>query len=255
MTRLAPTRRPEPEDAPVRTLVAFAPFSDVRPYDMSGEAPPETPRDLPWSREADAAGAAPPPPVPGLDIARMNLHTPHTARILECRRAAVHSGCDSLAVAFSKSVDSARSPRIAVLSPRRPMPAQLPRNLAQLPLSARPNGGSGSGSARKSPPDSELIKPPTYLKNLKLFDGDQSWLFYPTVDREQAEFACRRSVMITAVPDEKYELPTAHDPIRAARRHPGREIPASYSGMSSRALLACSPRVDRGSEMVSVSQR
>ena len=183
-----------------RTLVAFAPFSDVRKYELR---PPSVNEEAPAPAPAIEDGMMPfvplaPRPVPP--------RTPNTARILESHRVSKTQGYTMPALAFSKSIENSRSPRIIVLSPRRPIPTQLPRALTQLPSSAR--GKEKAAAAGE-------IKPPSYLKALNLYQGDQRWLFYPPAQRERAEDVfIRRSIMLTTLPDTG---DAALDPIAAAR--------------------------------------
>lgn len=148
--------------------------------------------------------------------------TPHTARILESRRAAMHVG-DAPALAFAKSVDSARSPRIAVLSPRRPLPGARPHTLARLPSSARLSSGRGSPRSGRKSPSLDEVKPPAYLKELKLFNGDQHWLFYPSSSRGRAEHVhhhhhhAQSNFMLTSLPDADAAQGMTLDPVAAAR--------------------------------------
>ena len=216
-----------PTNVASRTLVAFAPFSDVRSYELSQrQAPPPAPTIVPGLKvemPEEPSAELPPRPEPPA--------TPHTARILGFHQAAMEKGCSMQALAFSRSVESSRSPRIITLSPRRPLPNQLPRTLSRMPHSAR---GSAGGSPRggKSNVQDEL-KAAAYLKELNLFT-DKSWLLYPQTQRERAQDVHRSSIMMTALPDDEL----AHDPIAAARVAAARANAAANRSMFDHANLS-----------------
>jgi hypothetical protein len=87
-------------------------------------------------------------------------------------------------VAFAKSVQAQTSPRIAVLSPRRPLPSQLPRSLSKLhsPRS-RASLGDHQRNGELEVTGAEGIEMRTGLdaREMMLFRDDRRWLFYPPV--------------------------------------------------------------------------
>ena len=177
----------------------FAPFSDSRPYELKSRfelpklpmvprtmpSPPRTPSPTRGSQQLSSRESP---------RSRFNLKSPPTskvdyeaaasARIIQSMQASMDMGCE-MAVAFAKAVSAASSPRIAVLSPRKPLPAQLPRELLRMPSSPR---SSGRKPEKKESDASEGERRwHVELGSPRLFADDQRWLFYPPTMRERPE--------------------------------------------------------------------
>jgi hypothetical protein len=216
---------------PIKDSLVFAPFSDSRPYVLHGGKPPSS--SSASLRRPQPPFPLPPPPIllagepgaPLLPSPRIGIYpvppsTPRTARILESTYAArvnpTREGAISSAIAFSNAASNVGSPRIVVLSPRKPLSAQLPyalHALARSPRSIRTTfGGERSPQAAEAYGESSLLERGIHAKELSLFSGNQDWLFYP-----QREYEAKRvgsppghtSTMVTA-------LPSMHSPESAA---------------------------------------
>lgn len=197
-----PYASPKPRTTMNEPSHAFAPFSDSRPYTLQGTKPPA-------SAAPSLRRPMPPPPLlrpspspaPGAGDPESQLRppprgaypdppaTPYTSRILESTYAAKvnREGQTSVsgAIAFSSAAASIGSPRVVVLSPRKPIAAQLPSELQSLTKSphfvhhssSSPNGASRQRAQIRG--SEALIERGIPVKELSLFTGDRSWLFYP----------------------------------------------------------------------------
>ena len=100
-------------------------------------------------------------------------------------------GCE-MAVAFAEAVSAASSPRVAVLSPRKPLPAQLPRELLRMPSSRAPAGASLKKQSDASEGERRWH---VELGSPRLFADDQRWLFYPPTMRERRSTSTRTATV------------------------------------------------------------
>ena len=192
--------------------IVFAPFSDSRPYALREGGPSST--ALPLSPLPELQLNVSPGPSPCARYVSPRLFppgTPGTRRIVKDTLAAKVNGALEGAIAFSKSVATAHSPRIVVLSPRRPLPMQPPRALGGLPNNLQKVHGSQAGAA--APPrlaqprlgdgDSALEARGIHAKDLSLFSGQRDWLFYPHREYEPLKSIGsprHHSNMVTALP-------------------------------------------------------
>ena len=200
----------------------FAPFSDSRPYELKSRfelpklpmvprtmpSPPRTPSPTRGSQQLSSRESP---------RSRFNLKSPPTskvdyeaaasARIIQSMQASMDMGCE-MAVAFAKAVSAASSPRIAVLSPRKPLPAQLPRELLRMPSSPR---SSGRKPEKKESDASEGERRwHVELGSPRLFADDQRWLFYPPTMRERPEHIDSHSNSTRACQERERERAAMH---------------------------------------------
>ena len=209
---MAPLKMPPEREPAIQSgnSIAFAPFSDSRPYAL-GEGPSSATNITPLPRPPELQLNASPGPSPFASPRLLPPGTPGTRRIVQETLAARANGALEGVIAFSKSVATAHSPRIVVLSPRRPLPMQLPRALGGLPNTSQKAHGSQAGAApppralqpRVGDGDSALEARGINAKDLSLFSGQRDWLFYPQREYEPLKSMGSprdHSNMVTALP-------------------------------------------------------
>lgn len=230
----------EPTTHNLRSKISFAPFSEARPYRVlvPDDSVPAIHQGFGSDGLDQPTGAS--PTLNSAQIYSMGQAsprsprfaavappcTPQTARVIASKKAAMNQGCEMQAVAFAKSVHSLASPRVVVVSPRRPMPrAGASRIIASLPSVAHASttsshaGRAEQNSISASPTgnDAALSLPldatePTEqldLRELSLFNSDRAWLFYPPVSQ-------RAGRTISSISDNDAKLSAASTDVGVA---------------------------------------